>query len=428
MKSFFACAALSALAVCAGAQQTGQQNPGSGARKVIYDKTEYNAYITALNTQDPAARALAMESFAAQYPHSVVFTDALEQAMAAYQQAGNQARVLEIARRLLQLGPNIRALAIVTALDRAQATSTGDTSARKEGCADARMGLQQLPAWSKPEDMSDTDFAKLKTQMAGIFDGAAGFCALQDKDYAAAHDAYTKAFETDPANFQDVYQLAVADLEQNPMDVDGLWYCAKAIALAHAANNGVGVNAITPYCKAKYRKYHGGEDGWDQLVESAESANVLPANFPSTVKRAPTPCELAVEAVQQNDPAAFSFSDREFILSKADCSPANKDAAGKVWHSIQAMEKEGKARLSIPAKVIAATADTLELAISDENQTANTADMKVAMEKPLAQLPAVGSKIEIVGEITGYKAEPFSFEMEHGELGTPKAAGPASQP
>ncbi len=73
-----------------GRRVTGQR-PTS--QKVIKDPAEYNAYITALNTTDPAAKAAAMEAFVTQYPNSIVKIDALEQAMAAYQQANNQQKV-----------------------------------------------------------------------------------------------------------------------------------------------------------------------------------------------------------------------------------------------------------------------------------------------------------------------------------------------
>jgi hypothetical protein len=102
------------------AQQPNDQTPAS--QKVIKDQAEYNAYMAALNLptgnpQDAAKKGAAMEAFIAQYPNSVVKTDALDQAMAAYQAAGNQAKVLEIANRILEINPNnVRTLAIVTAM------------------------------------------------------------------------------------------------------------------------------------------------------------------------------------------------------------------------------------------------------------------------------------------------------------------------
>lgn len=410
-----------AFAIAASSQQPTQpagQTPTS--QKVIKDQAEYNSYMQALNNPDPAAKGAAMEAFVKQYPQSVVLVDALEQAMAAYQQAGNANKVEEMAKRILQLQPNhIRALAVVVAIDRNKATQ-GDQAALKESCSYAQNGLQQLPAWQKPQDMSDSDFEKLKNQMADILNGASGFCALQAKNFAQARDFYTKAYQIDPKNFQDVYQLTVALLETNPIDLTGFWYGAKALALA--GNNAATVNAISPYIKGKYKKYHGKVDDWDQFAATTASQTAPPAaaDMAKLITPAPTPCDFAVQAARDNKPDDLSFSDKEFILSKAGCSPANKDAADKVWQSIQDLEKGGEARLEIPVKVISATKDSIEAAVSDDNQTANKADMHVELEKPVLKPPAAGTMTRIVGVITKYTPDPFMFTMEKAALPAPK--------
>jgi hypothetical protein len=185
MKEMFVAIALALFLAASHANaQSGQTQPPStpANQKVIKDPAEYNAYMTALNTTGPAAKGAAMEGFVKKYPQSVVLTDALEQAMAAYQQAGIAAKVEEVAKRLLDLMPNhIRALAIVVALDRAKVMSQHDQAALKEMCAHTETGLQQLPGWQKPEGMSDADFEKLRNQMSDIFDGASGFCNLQKR-------------------------------------------------------------------------------------------------------------------------------------------------------------------------------------------------------------------------------------------------------
>lgn len=427
-----------AFAIAAASQQPtqsaqpGQAQPGAqpggtpASQKVIKDPAEYNAYITALNTADPAAKAAAMEAFVKQYPQSVVLTDALEQAMAAYQQSGNQAKVEETAKRILQLMPNnIRALAIVVALDRAKATS-GDKAALQEGCTYDQTGTQQLPTWSKPEGMNDADFEKLKVQMAEIFNGDAGFCALQNKDYTTARADYLKAIQNDPNDLQDTYQLAISYLETDPIDLRGFWYGAKALSLA--GGNTATVNAIAPYIKAKYKKYHGKADDWDQFAATtaSQTAPPPPDALAKVIPPAPTPCDFAVQAVKDNKPEDLSFGDKEFILSKSGCSPANKDAADQVWQSIQTMEKNGEARLEIPVKVISATKDTIEAAVSDDNQAANKADLHIQLEKPILHPPAAGTMTKIVGVITSYTPDPFMFTMEKAEL--PAAKPPVHHP
>lgn len=388
------------------------------SQKVIKDQAEYNAYITALNTTDPAAKAAAMDAFVAQYPNSVVKIDALEQAMAAYQQAGNQPKVEDTARRILQINPNnIRALAIVTFIDRGKATQ-GDAPALQATCKESEAGLQHLPAWQKPEGLSDADFQKLKTQMGNIFEGAAGFCALQAKNYAVAREHYAKSLQIEPNNFGDTFQLAVAELESTPIELNGFWHCAKAINLAQSQNNAAGAQSINGYCKAKYHNYHGNDQGWDQFAQQNGAAAAPPANIAKLITPKPTPCDLAVQAVQQNDISGLSFGDKEFILEQKGCSPAGTEAANKVWQSIQDLQKGGQAKLKIPVKVVSATADSIDAAITDENQAANKADLHVLMEKPLAKPLAPGTMTDVIGVITSYTPNPFMFTMEKGELPT----------
>jgi tetratricopeptide (TPR) repeat protein len=259
------------MVMLAAAVFQGQQN-----QKVIKDPAEYNAYISALNTSDPTAKAIAMETFAQQYPQSTVLTDALEQAMAAYQQAGNQVKVLETARRILVVDPNnIRTLAIVAFLDRAIAAKDDPNAeaALREGCACAQTGLKQLAGWPKPEGMTDSDFQQLRSQMGDVFYGAAGFCALKEKDYAAARSFYEKAFRSDPTQLLDVWQLAVSELEMDPIDPQGFWYCGKAIDMAKRSNNQAGVDSMAGYCQAKYTRNYGAEEGWNQIVANAAHQN-----------------------------------------------------------------------------------------------------------------------------------------------------------
>jgi len=129
--------------------------------------------------------------------------------------------------------------------------------------------------------------------------------------------------------------------------------------------------------------------------------------------------------VQQNDITQLSFSDKEFILAQKGCSPAGTDAADKVWQSIQDLEKNGQAKLKIPVKVIASTADTIDAALSEDNQNANKADLHVMMEKPMTKPPAPGTMTDIIGVITSYTPNPFMFTMEKGELPAPAKKAPA---
>jgi hypothetical protein len=201
----------------------------------------------------------------------------------------------------------------------------------------------------------------------------------------------------------------------NPIDVDGLWYIAKAINLAKG--NQPAQESIAKYGKAKYKRYHGGEDSWDQIVTSAAASATLPSGFSATMKPAPTPAEIAVIAVKENDPGTLSFSDWEYVLSYRDASADNKQAADRVWQAIQITQKNGDVKLSMEVKVISVTSNTIDVAITDDNQQANQADLHVILEKPIATPPVTGARIKVIGVLTSYTPRPFMFVMQKASIG-----------
>src|SRR5438128_5868912 len=83
-----------------------QQPPAPQQKKEIKDPAEYNAYVGAVQQSDAAAKISGLEAFLTQYPNSVMKEDALELLMGTYQQAGNQAKVIDAANRLLAANPD----------------------------------------------------------------------------------------------------------------------------------------------------------------------------------------------------------------------------------------------------------------------------------------------------------------------------------
>jgi hypothetical protein len=209
-----------------------------------------------------------------------------------------------------------------------------------------------------------------------------------------------------------VYQLSIAELEMTPLDPRGFWYMARASNLAKG--NDAAVKAISSYAAAKYKLYHGSVDGWDQMVAAAANQTAPPGGF--SVTAAPTPAELAVNAVRDNDPATLSIGDWEYILSYRDASAANKQAADRVWQTIENTQKNGQIPLQLPVKIISAGTTSIKAAITDDNKASNTADLEVTLEKPLTNVPATGSLVNVIGVLTDYKLNPFVFVMKKAGL------------
>ena len=395
--------------------QTGQAAPAGqqaaqSKQPEIKNPAEYNAYVNAIQQQNPAQKAQLLEAFLQSYPSSVMKEDALEYLMVAYGQAGDQQKSLDAATRLLQANPkNLRALAFLAYSYHAGASAGGaqaqDYTAKAQQYG--QQGLQALQTAQKPDAVSAADFDKLKKQSEAIFNGAVGYAALANKDYPTAQkDLRIAVADEAQPDVLDVYQLATSDLESKPMNPEGFWFVVKAAGLAQ----GAGQQQILDYGRRKYAKYHGSEQGWQELVNDAKSnPSILPpAGF--TVAAAPpppTPAQQAADLVKTQDPTQMSFADWELVLSSG-----NQDAADKVWNAIK--DKAVK----LQANVISATANTVQLAGSADDIDAKKADITLTMAKPIPSrlMPQTGSPMNFQGTLKSYTPNPFMMTMDDGIL------------
>ena len=155
-----------ASAVGVAAAQT-QVNLGSNAQSnsggVQMSAAEYNAYNSAIGQTTPQAKAAALEAYLVAYPQSAVKGAVLEQLMGAYSSIPDAAKTLDAADRLLQVDPNnLRGYVLEVYFRHDAAEQTTDAAAKQAGLDKAADYAQKGLAATKPADMSDADFTKLK--------------------------------------------------------------------------------------------------------------------------------------------------------------------------------------------------------------------------------------------------------------------------
>ncbi|MGC2771207.1 MAG: hypothetical protein WA232_05890, partial [Candidatus Sulfotelmatobacter sp.] len=387
---------------------------------VIKDPAEYNAYVGAIGQKD-AAQISGLEAFLTQYPNSIMKVPALQTLMQDYQQAGNTAKTIEMATKLLAADPtNERAMFLLAYFDRLKAQS-GDPNAKQE-LEDAKkygqMGLDDLPKFAKPAGMSDADFQKMKDQMTGVFNAALGLAALTDKDYDTARKDLRAAVDSSPdfqKDFSVVYPLALAyagptppDPKLTPDPINAIWFTARASIVAPNAQY---QQSIEKYAKGLYVKYHAGEDGWTDVLAQAKANPAPPAGF--TIKPAPTPAEQAHNMVVATPPDKMDFATWEFVLSNG--SQEDQDA---VWNAIK-----GKP-VYMNGTVIKATSTEFDIAASEDDIVAKKADLTLTFEEkvPLRLIPKEGASLDFQGEPASYTSSPFMMTMDKGLLPKPKTA------
>jgi tetratricopeptide (TPR) repeat protein len=414
---------VAALAAAQDAAQPAQGQPSASTTQapVIKDPAEYNAYVAAIGQKDPAAQISGLEAFLTQYPNSIMKVAALQTLMQDYQQANNQQKTIDAATKLVAADPsNERAIFLLAFFNRLKAQG-GDPNA-KQDLVDAKkygqMGLDGLPKFTKPDGTSDADFQKMKDQMTGVFNAAIGIAALTDKDYETARKTLRAAVDSSPdfqKDFSVVYPLALAyagptppDPKLTPDPINAIWFAARASVVAPNAQY---QQSIEKYSKGLYMKYHGGDDGWaDVLAQAKAGATTIP-----TIKPAPTPAEQAHAMAIATEPTKMDFGQWEFILSNG--SQADQDL---VWNAIK-----GKP-VQLNGTVIKVTATQFDIAGSLDDIEAKKADITLTFEDkvPLKLIPKEAASLDFQGEPASYTPNPFMMTMEKGKL--LKAAAPAA--
>jgi tetratricopeptide (TPR) repeat protein len=393
-----------------GQPAAAQQQP-QPQKKEIKDPAEYNAYVGAVQQTDAAAKISGLEAFLAQYPNSVMKEDALDLLMSTYQQTGNLAKVMDAANRLLAANPENAKALVLLAFNEKAAQKWADAKQHAE------RGLQALPKMPKPEGVTDADFAKQKTQYAAILNGVAGLSALQLKDYAAAQTHLRAAVEADPNNpssVENVYPLALAYLTASPSDdVNGLFFIARA---ANLIADPKGKADVIKFGHSKYVKYHGSEEGWNELLAQTATTPLPPAGFNITKYVPPTPAEQCTEILTKKAPKEMTFAEWELCLSAG-----KPEDADKVWSAIKGVP------LQMVGQVISAASTKIGLAASVDDIDQKRADVDLTMTGtiPPKLMPKEGSEMQFEGTPVSYTPNPFVMTMEKGALLT-KAPPPAA--
>ena len=399
------------------AQPQAQAPAGQQQTKTIKDPTEYNAYITATQVADPAQKAAALEAFVQQYPNSVVKEDALNAAMGAYQQAGNGAKSMAIANEILQINPNnLPACVVVAYSTRQDAVAKNNPQLAIQAGQTAQRCIPSLQTWKFEGD--EATVAKQKSVFTSILNNVAGNAALLQKDYASAVKYLTDAVNANPASVDDTYNLALAYLGPRPYTDDnmlkGLWYLGRALGMV--SGNPQATQQITTYGKSVYKRYHGGEDGWDEFVAAVKNAgsSTPPADLASMIKKAPSPAEQVKTIIAQNpDLTQADFGTWVLVFTYGDQQTKDTSFA-------QLKDKAFK----FQGQVISADENSVDIALTQDAIDAKKAEVHVTMEEPFKKVPAAGTPFQFQGTAQSYTSEPFLITMDKGIDLTPKPKTP----
>ncbi|MGA2041291.1 MAG: hypothetical protein ABSH42_18585 [Bryobacteraceae bacterium] len=278
--------------------------PNAPAEKKVKDQGEYDIYnqVTMDMQKKDFAKAISdLDTWKQKYPGSDFKDDRSVLYIQAYAAANQPGKALDEAGLLIakdlkatlndpKTGPSQQ----LTVLYTAAAAILQMPNPTANQLAIATKAAQQLMDYNtKPAGASDADWATARAQLQAAAKAALFYMAMkpgadakQKKDWAAAEAAFKTALVQYPDSSQVAYELGGTELAQQASDPNkisqGLYEIARAVAIDPAKSDFASADTRTKveaYLKNVYVKYHGADDGLDQLKQQALAAPAPPADF-----------------------------------------------------------------------------------------------------------------------------------------------------
>jgi hypothetical protein len=213
---------------------------------------------------------------------------------------------------------------------------------------------------------------------------------------------------------QDTFNMALDYYKQTPPDyLNCAFFAARAANFAPEPYKSQMLPTAT-FCFKKYVGPHPAAGQTFDQFQALAAANVLPPASISTqytMYVAPKPEDLAHQAVTStSDLSTLALQDKEFILGNG-----TKEDADKVWAVLKDVTAE------IPGTVVTATADQIQLSVSEDAVQSKTADFTINLKTPLKEVPATGTSIKVTGTFDSFTKTPTMIILKDGEVPEKKA-------
>ncbi|HXH49031.1 MAG TPA: hypothetical protein VNM47_06765 [Terriglobia bacterium] len=247
-------------------------------------RAEYDAFQAFVKEADAQKRVSLIQDFIKKYSDSDFLPNAYVAEMQTYVQLNQTTNAIAAAKKALAAdADNLDALSYLS-FTFPYTFKPSDASAAAELSAagkNAQHGLEVLQNLKRPENVSEEQFEKYvqpKTKRA-VFNIAAGYAALMEKNYSQAIKFLEAAAQDQPENVLIHSFLGQAYYNESPREVNkAIWSLARAAALAESSNSPNAGELKKSFAQV-YEAQHGSNAGEDTVLASAKTADSMPADF-----------------------------------------------------------------------------------------------------------------------------------------------------
>lgn len=387
------------------AQQAGAQQ-GAAKGPQWKSRDEYDAFQAITKETDPHKKITLAQAFIQKYANSDYKGEAYALMIQSYAQTNDFADLMKTAAEASKAAPD--SLAVDTAVSYFFPLLYKGDDPNKDAdltAADsyAKSGLSLLEKLEKPANTPEEQFNQSVKARRAIFNGAAGFVALQKKDYATAITALNAAKGDNPSDTYTYYRLGLAYLYSTPPDFDhAIWNLARATSLAKAAKTPDSA-AIEKYYDQVYTSRHGSDAGASDVETQAAGSIEPPADF----KVAPAPKHAATGNAFVD--AFYSYEDNLKV---------GGDTEKQQWAALNGQPFGGPGYVDSVAPGPDPGSCLVNIAITDDSKNKGTYDISLKdSTQPECKDLSKGDPVRFQGTVSAYTNAPsFVLTLDNGKI------------
>jgi tetratricopeptide (TPR) repeat protein len=247
-------------------------------------RAEYDAFQVFVKEADAKKRIPLIQAFIQKYPQSDFLANAYVAEMQTYVQLNQPSDAIASAKKVVGIDANnLDALSYLCLVFPYTFKPTDANAAAEltQTAEYAQHGLEALQNLQKPAGVSEEQFeayVKPKNKRA-VFNAAAGFVAMQQKNYNQAIKSLEAAAQDEPDNVLVYSFLGQAYYNETPREVNkAIWNLARATTLAEASNS-PNLAELKKLYSSVYEAQHGSYAGEDNILAQAKASPAMPADF-----------------------------------------------------------------------------------------------------------------------------------------------------
>ncbi len=419
----------------AGAQAQSGQAP---AKKNYKDRAEYELYAKITQTQDPKQRLELLNQWEQKYPSSdyahdrlLYYVNTLNQ-LAPNDPSARQ-QLIDKSKQLLKEDPKAYQAAYFISVWAPAVGGQNPPPEMQSTIQDAAQMVisdadQNFASAKKPQNMSDADWAKAKSDVLALAHKDLAYVANAKNDTKTAEDQYKESLKANPNQGPLSYEYAKMLQTDSKIPADQK-YPTILYEYARAAQyDGPGSLSaaqrpqVLAYFNKVYAQYHGSADGADQLLSQAKNSPLPPDGF--NITSAASIAQNQAQQLQSRIDGDPSFKlwysiqqqlvqqgDQFFSQMKGAEIPGTQAGVKSFTGTVISVEPADK-----PTKVV--------LGVTDPTKPDATLDFSEPIPATAVQ---VGSKVDFSGIAESFSANPYMLTFRDPSIPGVKTSAPSKR-